>query len=416
MENINNIPLINEEVDKFGRKVSEYTKIGMFRCGFDAIIQYIDRGALRIFELDNGFPDPKAVIGKNLSDIIIYSNPEEILNRDLFEKGFTYNREYNFKIISGKEKWVFFYPYLIIDSETGNEAIQVVIQDITEQKKDDRSLNKKHTLESEENFSNIFNNAQGVVVVSEIHECKIFEFNELLTQKIEHESVGELVDEHFTPETDIVPITWESIANGVIKNIRPYEDEYCQRFFGIIISLTLLILLFPVSFLFALLQKLESKGPLFLMQKRMGYRGKEFNLIKFRTMVNNAEKYGACFTKENDERITKIGRIMRKFYFDEVPQLINILKGDLNLIGPRPERKEFLGILEKEIPFYKKRLEVKPGLTGWAQVKSCYAGTYIEDHLKKLEYDLYYIKNKNIPLDTLIILKTVKAVLGRKGT
>ena len=270
MENINKISLINEEVDESGRKVSDYTKIGGFRCGFDGIIQYIDRGALRIFELDNGFPDPKTVIGKNLSDFIIYSNPEEILNRDLFEKGFTYTREYNFKIISGKEKWVFFYPYLIIDSETGNEAIQVVIQDITEQKKDDRSLNKKHTLESEENFSNIFNNAQGVVVVSEIHECKIFEFNELLTQKIEHESVGELVDEHFTPETDIVPITWESIANGVIKNIRPYEDEYCQRFFGIIISLTLLILLFPVSFLFALLQKLESKGPLFLMQKRMG--------------------------------------------------------------------------------------------------------------------------------------------------
>ncbi len=264
MENINKISLINEEVDESGRKVSDYTKIGVFRCGFDGIIQYIDRGALRIFELDNGFPDPKTVIGKNLSDFIIYSNPEEILNRDLFEKGFTYTREYNFKIISGKEKWVFFYPYLIIDSETGNETIQVVIHDITEQKKDEKSINKKHNLESpliyhrddyfyardrtereekkavfqesEENFSNIFNNAQGVVVVSEIHECKIFEFNELLTQKIEHESVGELVDEHFTPETDIVPITWESIANGVIKNIRPYEDEYCQRFFGIIIS------------------------------------------------------------------------------------------------------------------------------------------------------------------------------------
>ena len=416
MENINKIPLINEEVYEVGRKVSEYTKIGVFRCGFDGIIQYIDTGALRIFELDNSFPDPKAVIGKKLYDTIIYINPEEILHRDLFKKGFPYTREYNFRIISGKEKWVAFYPYLIIDSETGNEAIQVVMQDITEQKKDDRSLNQEHNLESQENFSNIFNKASGGVVGSEIHESKIFEFKEQLTQNIEYESRGELFDEHFTPKTDNVPITLESIANGVIKNIRPYEDEYRQRFFGIISSLTLLILLFPISFLFALLHKLESKGPLFYIQKRVGYNGKEFNLIKFRTMENNAEKNGVCFTKENDSRITKIGRMMRKYYIDEVPQLINILKGDLNLIGPRPERKDFIRILEKKIPFYKKRLEVKAGLTGWAQVNYRYAGTYIEDHLKKLEYDLYYIINKNIPLDTLIILKTVKAVLGRKGT
>ncbi len=123
MENINKIPLINEELDESGRKVSEYTKIGVFRCGFDGIIQYIDRGALRIFELDSSFPDPKAVIGKKLSDTIIYINPNEILHRDIFKKGFPYTIEYNFRIISGQEKWVVFYTYLIIDSKTGNEAI-----------------------------------------------------------------------------------------------------------------------------------------------------------------------------------------------------------------------------------------------------------------------------------------------------
>ena len=194
-----------------------------------------------------------------------------------------------------------------------------------------------------------------------------------------------------------------------------HKDVYRKRFFDIIESLTLLILLFP-TFLFALLQKLESKGPVFYKQKRIGYRGKEFNLIKFRTMVDNAEKYGFCFAKENDRRITRIGGIMRKYHIDEVPQLINILKGELNLIGPRPERKEFMEILEKEIPFYKKRLEVRPGLTGWSQVNFRYAGARIEDHLRKLEYDLFYIKNKSILLDALIILKTVKAALGRNGT
>jgi len=133
-------------------------------------------------------------------------------------------------------------------------------------------------------------------------------------------------------------------------------------------------------------------------------------------MINNAEKHGFCFAKKNDSRVTRIGKIMRKFHFDEVPQLINILKGELNLIGPRPERKEFIKILKREIPLYKKRLEVRPGLTGWAQVNFRYAGTRIKDHLKKLEYDLFYMKNQSILLDALIMLKTVKAVLGRNGT
>lgn len=270
--------------------------------------------------------------------------------------------------------------------------------------------------ENEETFGNIFNSAKLEFIRLKISDDKLFEYNKQLTKKFEYESRDELMTDYFASNGDAFHMTGKNITNKLIKNILPYDDKYIKRFFNIIASLILLILLFPVSFLFALLQQVESKGPVFFKQKRVGYRGKEFNLIKFRTMINNAEKHGSCFAKKNDSRVTRIGKIMRKYHFDEVPQLINILKGELNLIGPRPERKEFIKILKREIPLYKKRLEVRPGLTGWAQVNFRYAGTRIKDHLKKLEYDLFYMKNQSILLDALIMLKTVKAVLGRNGT
>jgi len=203
----------------------------------------------------------------------------------------------------------------------------------------------------------------------------------------------------------------------LLKNIRTYESVYdkVRRFVNFFSSPILLILLFPISYLFALANRIGSKGKLFFIQKRVGYKGKEFGLIKFRTMVSDAERDGPRFVSDNDPRITKIGSVMRKLRLDEVPQLINILKGDMNLIGPRPERGEFIHMLEKDVPYYKLRLKVRPGLTGWAQVNYKYAGDNVEHHLKKLEYDLYYIKNRRLSLDALIILKTIKTVLTRKG-
>jgi len=204
----------------------------------------------------------------------------------------------------------------------------------------------------------------------------------------------------------------------LLKNIRTYENAYdkIRRIVNIMISFVLLVLLFPISFLIALVHRVTSKGPIFFIQERVGYKGRTFKLIKFRTMIHNAEKDGPQFAKKDDPRITKIGRFMRLFRIDEVPQLINILKGEMNLIGPRPERKEFISMLEKKIPYYRLRLEVRPGLTGWAQVNYYYAGEDIEEHFKKLEYDLYYIKNRGLPLDILILFKTIRTVLMRKGT
>ena len=204
----------------------------------------------------------------------------------------------------------------------------------------------------------------------------------------------------------------------LLKNIRTYENLYdkLRRVFNFFGSLILLIVLFPASFLFSLAHRIESKGPLFYIQTRVGYFGNEFRLIKYRTMVTDAEKDGPRFTSRHDPRITRVGRAMRGFRIDEVPQLLNVLKGDMNLIGPRPERGDFISMLEEKIPYYKLRLKVRPGLTGWAQVNYPYAGENIEEHLKKLEFDLYYIKNRGLALDLLILYKTLMTIVRKKGT
>jgi lipopolysaccharide/colanic/teichoic acid biosynthesis glycosyltransferase len=217
--------------------------------------------------------------------------------------------------------------------------------------------------------------------------------------------------------TERIPLKYVD-DTWLLKNIRTYETVYdkVRRILNFISSLVLLIGLFVPAFLFALVHRCESKGPIFFIQPRAGYKGRIFNMIKFRTMIEEAEKEGPMFTDHNDSRVTKVGRVMRRFRVDEVPQLINVLKGDMNLIGPRPERDDFIHRLEKEIPYYGLRLQVRPGLTGWAQVNHPYAGNNIADHLSKLEYDFYYIKYRSLPLDILILLKTFKTMVERRGT
>jgi len=166
----------------------------------------------------------------------------------------------------------------------------------------------------------------------------------------------------------------------------------------------------------ALLIKLDSAGPIFYHQTRLGKGGQPFKLIKFRSMRTNAEQAtGAKWATKNDTRVTRIGRFLRETRLDELPQILNILRGEIHLIGPRPERPEFVSKLEEEIPFYRARLVMKPGLTGWAQVKYRYGST-VEDALVKLQYDLYYIKNRSILLDLSILAKTVGVIVSFKGT
>lgn len=186
------------------------------------------------------------------------------------------------------------------------------------------------------------------------------------------------------------------------------------RFFEIIFSVVGLAIGTVLLPLILLGNLLGNRGALLYTQERVGKNGKVFSIVKFRTMVKNAEKEGAVFATTNDSRVTKFGKILRKSRMDELPQFINILKGDMAVIGPRPERPIFVNEIAEVMPFYETRHVIKPGLTGWAQVNYSYGET-IDDSLIKLQYDLYYIKHRSLFLDVNIIFKTLSTVLLYKG-
>lgn len=184
-----------------------------------------------------------------------------------------------------------------------------------------------------------------------------------------------------------------------------------QRVLDIIISLIGLIIGIPLMILFGIFIKIEDKGPMTYKQERLGKNGKVFYIYKLRSMRTDAEKFGAKWADKDDPRITKVGKFIRKTRIDELPQLFNILKGDMSIIGPRPERPSFTDQFNKDIPGFINRLAVKPGLTGWAQVN----GGYEITPEQKLKEDMYYIKNRSVSLDIKILLMTVKVVLTGDG-
>ncbi len=189
-----------------------------------------------------------------------------------------------------------------------------------------------------------------------------------------------------------------------------------KRLFDIVVSLVFLIFTWPIMLVTILLIKLESgpTSPVFYTQQRVGRNGSPFNIYKFRSMREDAEKNGAIWAMQNDNRVTAVGAFIRKYRIDELPQLFNILNGDMSFIGPRPERPEFVNKLSETIPYYGDRHQVKPGLTGWAQI--CYSyGSSEEDALEKLQYDLYYIKNYTLLLDTIILIQTCEVIFFGKG-
>lgn len=196
-------------------------------------------------------------------------------------------------------------------------------------------------------------------------------------------------------------------SNGFYELLKRIMD-----FIGGLIGLLFTAIVFPFT---ALAILLDSGKPIFYRQIRLGKGGQPYNIIKFRTMVQDSESDGKLrFTETNDDRVTRIGKFLRKSHIDEFPQFVNVLLGQMSLVGPRSERPGFVDDLQKKIPFYRARLLVKPGITGWAQVNFGYAGN-VETTAVKLEYDLYYIKHRNLILDFIIMLKTLGAVIGLKG-
>ena len=214
-------------------------------------------------------------------------------------------------------------------------------------------------------------------------------------------------------DVEFIDEEWLLQAYG-FKILHSHIQTNIKRIFDITMAFIIGILTLPIMGIAAIIVKLESPGPIIYSQDRVGENGKEFKVHKFRSMRNDAEKDGAKWAQKNDPRVTKFGNIMRKARIDELPQLINVIKGEMSFIGPRPERMVFIKELEKQIPYYNLRHMVKPGLTGWAQVMYPY-GASVEDARRKLEYDLYYIKQHSLYLDLVIMILTFKTVVFGKG-
>jgi sugar transferase (PEP-CTERM system associated) len=246
---------------------------------------------------------------------------------------------------------------------------------------------------------------RGVLPVRDILKCKLNGIAVVDGLSFYEEITGKLAIENINP-------SWFIFSDGF--RLTPFMHLY-KRAFDLFFAALGLLLTMPILPLLALAIRLESPGPILFRQLRVGENEIPFLLYKFRSMRQDAESAtGAVWAQVDDPRVTRLGNFLRKSRLDEIPQLFNVLKGEMSFVGPRPERPEFIEKLKERIPYYGSRHCVKPGVTGWAQVSYPY-GASEADALEKLRYDLYYIKNYSLPLDFLIILETVKVVLCGKG-
>ena len=245
----------------------------------------------------------------------------------------------------------------------------------------------------------------GVLSLRELLDCKL-----LGTRILDLSSFFERVQGQV--RLDSLRASWLIYGDGFRQG---WTRTFVKRCFDLVVGTVLLLVAMPVMVLTALLIVLEDGAPIFYSQERVGRGGRPFRVIKFRSMRRDAEKDGKPrWASSNDDRVTRIGRFIRKLRIDELPQLFNVLNGDMSLVGPRPERPYFVDQLTQQIPFYAVRHCVKPGVTGWAQVRYQY-GASVDDAAEKLQYDLYYVKNHSLILDTLVLFETVRVVLTGEG-
>lgn len=247
--------------------------------------------------------------------------------------------------------------------------------------------------------------SRGKLPVRELLELKLRGVSIEEATSLYEQITGKIAVENLRP-------SWLIFSPGFRKS---RLTRFYRRVFDIVFSLISLLVCSPLLALVAVLIKLDSRGPVFFKQRRVGESGKVFELLKFRSMYHNAEtKTGPIWAQKNDVRVTRVGNLIRKIRLDEVPQFINVLLGDMSFVGPRPERPNFVQQLTEKIPYYNQRHTVKPGITGWAQIKFHYVNT-IEDTLEKLQYDLFYIKHMSLSLDLFIIFQTIKIVMQGRG-
>ncbi|MDH5648664.1 MAG: TIGR03013 family PEP-CTERM/XrtA system glycosyltransferase [Gammaproteobacteria bacterium] len=245
----------------------------------------------------------------------------------------------------------------------------------------------------------------GALPMGELLECRMEGINVIDLSTFFERETGKVQLESLNP-------SWIIFSEGFDKgNFR----NMIKRMFDLTASSILLLITLPVMLVTAILIKLDSKGPVFYKQERTGECGNPFQVYKFRSMRTDAETEGKPqWAKKDDDRVTRVGKIIRTLRIDELPQIINVLRGDMSFVGPRPERPFFVNQLIKEIPFFSTRHSVKPGITGWAQIRYPY-GASVEDAKEKLQYDLYYAKNHTLFLDLIILFQTAQVVLFGKG-
>jgi exopolysaccharide biosynthesis polyprenyl glycosylphosphotransferase len=218
--------------------------------------------------------------------------------------------------------------------------------------------------------------------------------------------------ENLTGKIPIDTINQMWFLENLNEGRKNWFDKF-KKLYDLFLSIILLTISSPIWLIIMIFIKIDSKGEVFFTQRRVGLNNKNFTIIKFRTMKIEGNDHS--LTQEKDNRITRVGAFLRKTRLDELPQIINIIKGEMSFVGPRPERPEFVEKLEKEIPFYNERMLVKPGITGWDQISGEYHSPTTEDSLKKLQYDLFYIKNRSVYLDLSIVLKTIATVFSKTG-
>ncbi|MEO1421341.1 MAG: TIGR03013 family XrtA/PEP-CTERM system glycosyltransferase, partial [Pseudomonadota bacterium] len=210
---------------------------------------------------------------------------------------------------------------------------------------------------------------------------------------------------------NLVSPSWLIFENGFRRQL---PRRIAQRVFDVLSSSAVLLLASPIMLVTAILIYLEDGRPIFYRQERVGKGNIRFNVLKFRSMRTDAEAEGkAVWAKQDDDRVTKVGRVIRKLRIDELPQLINVLAGHMSVVGPRPERPEFVEKLSEQIPYYLERHRIKPGITGWEHLDT--HGSSEKDAFEKLQYDLYYVKNRTLVFDFMILLQTAEVVLWQKG-
>lgn len=240
--------------------------------------------------------------------------------------------------------------------------------------------------------------------VSQLLRCKIEGINVIDYQTFCERETCRLDLEELRP-------SWLIFGGGFTRGI---WTDFVKRSFDVLVSSILLLITLPFTLIAMILIKLESPGPILYQQERVGLHGKSFMVMKLRSMRQDAEKGAPQWAQLHDPRVTKVGAFIRKTRIDELPQLLNVLRGDMSFVGPRPERPFFVEQLSRDIPFYRERHCVKPGITGWAQVNYPY-GASLEDSRQKLSYDLYYVKNHGLFLDFIILLSTVRVILMQQG-